>query len=275
MSQLHVFDLWLCRYVRRNVAEMLKLPYFQSTHERIPDKLNRHLDVQAEYLRYDELSKPQKTKFPDPIRVAEANGKQPPLLLNDHEFELLEQFTDVPITDSKRWVHDWESSPPEHHERAINCIREIANGVSQYDADRWASDSRSFAERLERDGLTVNGGVQVIRQWVTSIRKYLAVMGRSDLLPRPEGRYPTPTTLAIQSSGGNVNPPPPGVTEGDVSRVRTIIEEMGDDGKSAKPAVIIAKAAMNNQKCRRILRWLELEGDYEGFRASKSDKPAT
>lgn len=198
MSNLHAFHLCLCRYVRRNVLEVQEDESFGPRIARLPDGLAERLDVSDEHLHYKKMVAHEGDHIPDAAVLAKESGGQQPLLLNDEEFKALERLTDLTlVSQNKSWKLKWEAAASTH-DVSINCIKEIATGVSSQSADRWSSDSAMFARQLDEKGLLLSEGVVIIRKWAKEVRRYLQAMERFDLMPRPEGEYPTPTNLELQ-----------------------------------------------------------------------------
>jgi len=270
MSQLHVFDLWLCRHVRFNFGpanESVVTANFKKTNPQFV----ANLDTRDEYFDYNYLATEANGKYPDPAGAALEQGKRQPLLLNDPEFKLLHELIDS-LTLRHRRTMDldlWTSGLEEHYDRAVNCIREVSTNLSSHEAEMWTSRSRGFADQLLDNGLPIEDGVEVVRNWAAEVRRLLKAINRNDLLPRPDGAYPTPSTLALPALPQHHPGPrlPVGVKEHDVHRVREAIKRVG---LSTTPRLIRKEAKIGNQTCRNILRYLESLGEYKGFGESKS-----
>lgn len=270
MSQLHVFDLWLCRHVRFNFGPANESVVTDAFKKRYP-ALAAGLDIRDEYFEYDLLAEQRNGKYPDPAKLAAGQGKRQALLLNDDEFEQLAELPgSLELRHRMSWDSErWTSGLPEHYDRAVNCIKEIANELASTEVEVWTARSRRFADRLQHERLDLEEGVRVVQEWCHEVRRLLIAMDRKDLLPRPKWTYPTPTTLAYPVSSVHEAGPrlPKGITESDLHRVRKAIKVKG---KHKGVTAINNEARMNNQKCRNILRYLEEVGEYEGFRQSKN-----
>jgi len=162
-------------------------------HKRLFETFHR------EYFNYEKLSTPQGGKYPDAAEIARREGMLQPLLLNDDEFESLVYLPEFRIEwGFREWT--WTSIEDVHLD-ASNCIQEIANEVNSHEAKRWGDRSELWLRRLGKRPLSKFDGVKMISEWAEDIRRLLKAMGRYDLLPRPQGKYPTPTTLDMTVAG--------------------------------------------------------------------------
>jgi hypothetical protein len=198
--KLHRFDLDLCWHVFDNISTHMDGPAFASFVEEGVDPpvvgYLKHLDGDI-----------------DP----------PPMLLSDGELKDL-----AGVFGDEEFQHDHDWIPYEGlYRRSIDCIAEIRDGLAKQYADEWASLCADFAERLEARGVWLHDGIEIIREWVSELRRLLRAMGATNLLPAPEGAFPTPT---------NPDPPPspigtastvPSVHQGD-GDLRTAIAEIRD-----------------------------------------------
>jgi Helix-turn-helix domain len=168
-ERLHDFDLRLCRHVLDNVGGYLDRPAFAAYAE-------RRLD-------------PSVWKY---LKALDADDAPQPLLLSEEELDdLALTFACGPWKFDRPWV------PHEPlHKRSIECVKEIRDALAAGYAEEWARASARFAETLERGRTWLGGGIRVVQEWVGEARRYLRAMGAVDLLPAPEGSFPTPTCPA-------------------------------------------------------------------------------
>ena len=187
MSQLHAFHLWLCRYARMNVRELVDDDDFAPQLARLPKELVESLDHSGEFPSYKKLNELANASASD---LAQEAGMRSPVLLNKEEWDWLLRLTDssgdIPMRRS------WYAFPATHR-RSTNCIREIANELSNEAADEWSSESRMFDESLRNERLQLHDGVRLVSQWAAECVRLLKAMGKREFLPRPEGEFPTPT----------------------------------------------------------------------------------
>lgn len=170
-SQLHRFHLSLCNHVAGNVAIYLD-------NLAIPDD-DRQL--------YAGLI--------DCLHQALTPGEVlPSLVLNDGEFQRLKSWTaNMPNHERSTWLTDGSY----RRMKAVDCVKEIKDELAADWGSRWSADSMKFANQLEQENLPVTEGVDVVWRWSTEVCRYLHAMGKDEFLPRPDGDYPTPTTLAL------------------------------------------------------------------------------
>jgi hypothetical protein len=180
-SELHQFHIVLCRYAADHVAEHLN-------DLRVRDEDQLKYAGLFEYLK----------QFDSQGRMIGPDMSD--LLLNDSEFYVLQCWAEalevaesgqpVPTTLIPKWQ-------PLYRRRAGDCFGELKDELGPTAAKRWLSDSEAFADQLEVDGLLIAEGVGIVRSWAREARRHLKMMGKDEFLPRPDGDYRTPTTLAI------------------------------------------------------------------------------
>ena len=176
-SKLHDFHLRLCRYASENLAEHLDDVAF-SDHD------------QQEYAALIEY-----------VRQCGDNGllhgpDMLGLLLNDDELDRLgrwarslELSTDgMPLRPPRSW-----DGIPQYHKLARRCVTEIKKALPGWEK-MWSSDSAQFAEELEATDLGLAEGIEKCRRWAKEVVRYQKQLLREDLIPRPTGEFPTPTT---------------------------------------------------------------------------------
>lgn len=182
MSELHDFDLLLTDYLHHNI--------------------HRHLGNATFSRRIGRLDKRLADYFGTVFKTLPAPPAALPFLLNDKELDdLVWAIAELPL--GRRRV--WSASPRLHRVYSL-CTGEINKRLSPTEADRWAADSADFTSRLEADGVSLSEGIAVVCEWLEELRFYLEAMGDNELLPRPFGQFPTPTTSAPtpQAPAGSV-----------------------------------------------------------------------
>lgn len=192
VSQLHGFHVRLCRYVAFNICEWFKeLP--KNTRER-----QFHGEL------FDFLQAlPSREEEQQELQEKDTSNVTAPYLFNSVEFLQLTDWAGAAIYDESfvpRPEPKWFSIPQWHCE-ARQCVREIRVELTRTDADEWTRRSRRFARNLERDGISLAAGIRLVDQWSTDITRYHRAIGRLDLVPRPYGSFPTPTTRNLDVRG--------------------------------------------------------------------------
>ena len=160
---LHDFDHRLCRYVLDNFEPLL--------HRGMRDEVEGELD--------DQLL----------VFLTEENvANDPPLdfLLSWHELLELEITCGI-LASRRKWT-----SYSRLHRWYVRTILEIRDGLTQETAEQWARICVEQGQQLEREGLWLPEGIEIVRDWIVDLRDLLLAMGRLDLLPAPEGFHPTP-----------------------------------------------------------------------------------
>jgi hypothetical protein len=243
-EKLHDYDLEICNYVLDNIRQYLRKPRYaarieqQLYPERLRDYVIDRLSItdQEWLLNEDELNELQST------------------------FERL----------GRMWCK-WR--PYEQlHGRYICTVKEVAKELTQQQAEDWSRVCTKFAKRLESRPCYLAEGIEIVGEWLWELRKLLRAMEATDFLPYPEGQWPTPT---------NPTPPAPTVVPVptlrgreaiDIERMREVIRA-DPNSKDWKPQILIQRAKINMKNGRRALRWLEAQGEYNGFARAAPDRP--
>jgi excisionase family DNA binding protein len=175
-TNLHRFDLELCFHVLDNISTYRDGPAFAAFIE--------------------EWMEPAVLTY---LKALDGDTEPAPLLLSNEE---LEDLAGVFGGEEFQFDRDW--IPYEGlYRRSIDCVAEIRDALAKPYADEWASLSAQFAERLEARGVWLHHGIEIVREWVSELRRLLRAMGATHFLPAPEGAFPTPTCP---------QPPPPSPT---------------------------------------------------------------
>jgi hypothetical protein len=256
VSELHTFDIVLCDYLRFNIGRHLEDRDFAPRLDRLDPRL-------ADFF---------KTRFDGPPSTL-------PFLLNDKELGDLERIIEELPMGKARW---WIPAPRVHRDFSL-CTGEINRRLSRTEAEKWAEDSAAFVRQLEEEPLDFPSGFKLVCEWIDELHFYLDAMGEKDLLPAPQGGFPTPT---------NPNPPKPVARaaraevelahptkrsrartpeEDDVEKMRQAIREH-KLGAEASVRALRKLAHMNNQRARDALRVLEAAGEYHGFGRDKAEQ---
>ncbi len=123
------------------------------------------------------------------LKALDGDAEPPPRLLSDEELRDL-----AGVFGDEEFQHDRDWTPYEGlYRRSIDCVTEIRDALAKQYADDWASLSAQFAERLEASRVWLHEGIEVVREWASEVRRLLRAMGATNLLPAPEGAFPTPT----------------------------------------------------------------------------------
>jgi len=176
-NHLHAFDLQLCDYLVGNIVQHMDRPEYSAELEAV--LTCRPL---LDYLKQAN----DKSLDAEDVR----------LLLNNEELNRLELTFEGEL--DRRW-EPYEAL----HRRYIKTVKEVRDNVSRQAAEDWSEDCARYARQLEGGRTRLSDGITIIREWVRRLRTILHVMGNIDLLPQPEGRFPTPThpeTLPISSA---------------------------------------------------------------------------
>jgi hypothetical protein len=246
-EQLHDFDVRLCRYALENVLGYTDTPAFAAyVQEQLDPPVWAYLQALA------------------------GEDDPPPLLLGDDELDdLAFIFETAPLEFDHAWV-----ASERLHRRHIDCVVEVREGLAPAYAEEWARASAGFAMALERARTRLSDGIRVVHDWVREVRRLLRAMGAVDLLPWPEGGFPTlscpdPRSLPAGSPG-----PCDGGGDADIEVMRRAIAEherthptTPEDmrGRNAQPAALIRTAKIRAQRAKDALRELEKRGEYSGF----------
>ncbi|MEI7687829.1 MAG: hypothetical protein WCL32_22720, partial [Planctomycetota bacterium] len=201
-ESLQDFDEQLCDYVIGNIRNAARPPRQRRRKSSKPDQgvgpnefaawLKANLSAPLASLIFEEVFELGNPTKDGPQRI----------LLNDDEFDALALavFADVPELD-RFWEPD-----DELHRRHVLCVPEIRRHISDSAAKQWCSDSDEFAEALSEERLHLCDGIEIVKRWTRRLRRLLVAMGADDLVPRPVGNHPTPTTSERAASGQKVPP---------------------------------------------------------------------
>lgn len=205
-ERLHDFDLYLCHHALDNVRCNLAVPGF------------------ADYVE-GQLSEPVLAC----LRNMDDESEPPELLLNDDE---LDGLAAAFAGGSFEYDQPWTPYEPLYRQ-GLDCVTEIREALSREHAERWACVSARFAEQLQGDRVYLGTGIQVVREWVGEARRLLRTMGSVELLPAPEGHFPTPTHPEPPPCSQVEEPRPSVVPEVQISsasleEVRTLQHEVRD-----------------------------------------------
>ncbi|MFO0881786.1 MAG: hypothetical protein U0840_31190 [Gemmataceae bacterium] len=172
-EQLHDFDICLCRHALDSIRAYLTDPEIAAyVAEQLP----------ASVLTY--------------LQALDDDEEAPPMLLGDQELDELSWiFTGGPFQLDQPWM---PYGPL--YRRGLDCVTEVREALSREHAEHWAQASARFIEQLDGDRIYLGSGIQIIREWVAEARRLLRAMGRTDLLPAPEGMYPTPTRCSCPAA---------------------------------------------------------------------------
>src|SRR5262245_28760555 len=163
-ERLHKFDVHLCRHALDNVASHLGDLKFSG--------------FAGEWMEPAVLAY---------LKALDGDVDPAPLLLSDAKLEDLA----AGFGDEEVWFDmPWEEYP-ELYRRALQCAPDIREGLAREYISEWARVCIRCAEQLELGRLTLSGGIAVVREWAGEIRRLLRAMGATNLLPAPEGTFPT------------------------------------------------------------------------------------
>jgi excisionase family DNA binding protein len=171
-KRLHEFDLRLCEHAFDTVlAHMSHAGFAAYLAEQLDPRVFAHLRALA-----DEVEPPSR-------------------LLNAAEFEDLETtFHAGPPEFDHPWIA-YEAL----YRRSIDCAADIRDGLAPAYVEEWARLCAQFTERLECERVKLSEGIEIVAEWIREVRRLLRAMGATELMPAPEGAFPTPT---------NPEPPP-------------------------------------------------------------------
>lgn len=252
-SKLHDFHLKLCRYASDNLAEHLDDVV-------LSDDDRQKYEALIEYVR--QCGDDGLVEGPD------MSG----LLLNDEEFDRLTRWVrslelstvERPVSPPRRW-----EAVSQYHELALKCVPEIKKALPDWEK-RWTTACVQFASKLERPGIRLAEGIDIVRSWCKDVCRILDAMGRRDLVPRSQkknGTYPTPTEFKSDTHD-------PYLDDLYVQRVLATIKALGKrkDGTDQGTDKVIKKAGIGRSRGYEILRELQKRGLYTGH--SKKKKSA-
>lgn len=239
-EHLHKFDIALCRHVIDVIRSYWTYP-----------GLAQFLGVQLDAEMISCLR---------PLDDLEADVSKPVLLNDDELADLAELFGGGPLQFDQAWIPHLELC-----RRSIDCVPDLRSLADEY-VREWASVSATCTRQFEKDGLRLHTGIETVQIWVAEIRRFLRAMGRTDLLPCPDGSSPTPTCRTPSHEGRAADAT-------GLQKMRAVIAAT-EDGRNAKADILIKKARMNRQESRRILRVLETLGEYDGFARQRPQSPS-
>lgn len=165
-SRLHSFDLQMCMYLRSNLFDACRKRQFRHFLE---DELDTPL------LNWLGLGEAQSDVVSDEELLLSAVDL----------YELEGVITGMPS--SATWEPDQRL-----HRRKTLCVKELREELTSQDAQEWSQRSSEFAAQLESPDQSLAQGVEIVLAWIQLIRLYKRAMQRKDLLPLPEGEFPTP-----------------------------------------------------------------------------------
>ena len=237
-SDLHVLDLRLCSMVIANVRWNLDC-------ERIRVRIGKFPQEMADFLIDETADSPMFAGIPA-------------YLLNWDELDAIVRATEsLPLADQREWLPS-----PEFLAGDITiCTGEIRQRLSATEAERWSRAAYQFSDELQQSQLPLAAGIEIVQEWTDFIRHYKKALGSLDLLPRPDGSFPTPANTEPFVSTVS------GADDLDVVYVEKLLKAIQEhpDGLKAKVSDVIAIVGMNNQKGRDLLRQLQEDGKFDGF----------
>ena len=175
MSALHHFDLELCAYIHYNVSRHFEDAAFaKAVTSALPPEL-------ADYLRQDTRTE---------------SGDSRPILLNYDELMRLHSVIDfTSFKHGRQWT-----ALRDLHAFSTQCTGEIHRRLAPAEARKWAEASELFSEILEHHPLSLADGIWNVNEWIGELEWYLRAMGEEQLLPIPDGEFPTPTNPSPTTS---------------------------------------------------------------------------
>jgi len=168
-ESLHEFDLQLTNYILMNVRQHLgKRGFAQALKRELRGQLFEYIAARTDLDDEDIW-----------------------LLLHDEECdELVSAFDSRDPARERRW-----EPYAQLHARYVDTVKEVRDALSRQVADDWSRACVRFGAALQAEGLSVAEGLQIVSDWANEARRLLKAMGRTELLPRPEDSYPTPTSV--------------------------------------------------------------------------------
>ena len=151
----------------------------------------------------------------------------------------------------------WEPYEPLYR-RSIECVPDIRSGLADAYVKEWAQACTRLTEQLEGNKVAIGGGIELIHEWTSEIRRLLKAMGATNLLPCPEGTFPTPTCPEPLAK------PLEDDLAGIMDELRLAIKQHPLKDKTP-PAELIRNVKVKNKLGRDALRKLEAFGEYKGF----------
>lgn len=170
-------------------------------------------------------------------------------LLTEDDFDALARATEeMPLG---LLCPRWSAYVP-LHERYAECLPEIRRHLAGPVAEQFATKSRGWAGRLQRRGTKLWEGITTTGEWSMEVRRLLLTMNL-DLLPRPQGRQPTPHHPEEQL-GDDI--------QALVDRLRTKFNSNRELVTQVRNEVIRVVGG-NRRKMLKALDWLARRGEYK------------
>ncbi len=238
-SKLHKLDQQLCDYIRSNIL-------YRSDEEHFMSVLQAEMD--SDLLDYllnedDELENQQS------------------LINSDELYDLFSAVNDM----TDRFVLTWSSY--EHlHRRTVFSVAEVRENLSPTNADQWAALCRDFSSQLEQDDLPMVEGIEIVTDWLYELRRLLSAIGRIDLIPAPQGTFPSATDALPRetpsSSETDLNQSPKHSDIGSKEQSQNRLENK----PSLTPPEVAKLLGVNPDKIRNWIR----SGDLKAINIAKS-----
>lgn len=155
-------------------------------------KLDRHLcgliggelQVQMEHQPFAEWLIPQ---LPPGVAAWMQTDTGPPVLLNESELAIVEYWC-LPVRLLRPWqlpVRDWAD-----HRPAVGEVRRHLSLTAADNFDAYCGRARDYLEGKPH----LEDGLNQVVAWIREVRQLIRSIGEVELLPRPEGLWPTPTS---------------------------------------------------------------------------------
>ncbi len=256
-ENLHRFDLHLSGYALSGITQYSRFRNDRCFNEHLKEWLGQDHRVWA-YVGPDRLDEDE--DWPE----------QQPLLLTDDDFDCL-------VMGLSRFPGCYVWQADAHlHRRHVHCIREIREALTPTTAEQWAADSVRLGAELERPQLHVADGIRLIHEWAWAARRLLLAIGANHFLPPPDGSFSTPSCSVPFATGLQGNDPIATCALSKeereaVDRMRKVMQN-APSCQTTRPDTLIKNAHINRQHGRRALRWLEAQGEYDGFRREQVDR---
>jgi excisionase family DNA binding protein len=120
--------------------------------------------------------------------LSRVEEQKPTLLLCDRDLnDLYQIFYCAPFQFDRAWI---PYRPL--YKRSTHCLPEIREALAAECAEEWARVSAANSRRLSDEDLNLSGGFEILAEWVGAARDLIQAMGRRDLIPIPDGTFPTP-----------------------------------------------------------------------------------
>jgi hypothetical protein len=120
------------------------------------------------------------------------SSPRPDVLLNTSEMQGLIDAVEIVCEQDISQRIPWDHEVPGYldYRVALPDVRD-ACGVSA--AEAFAGRCEDILARLSADGISLSDGLRVVADWIHATEDAVRGCGYGHLLPRPEGRHPTPT----------------------------------------------------------------------------------